>query len=73
MAFWRQILAHVIQTEGHRIRQFKFDRALSQRVELPVWDIGKSLDRPQGRIPQDIVDVLPGLDTMGTYADTGKD
>ena len=62
MAWWRQILAHAIQTEGHRIMGNKFDSALSQRTDLPVCDIGQSLDRPEGRIPQDIADVLPGLD-----------
>lgn len=55
-------------TEGHPRMQIKLRAALERRVELPVWDIGEDLDKhyDYGKISHDIVDLLPGVDALGT-------
>ena len=79
MCFWRQILAHAIQTEGHRFIKLKVANSLENRTELPEWDmrdfqvdldippwdIGTDMDKKKrGGLYQDIVDILPGLDVQ---------
>ena len=45
-----------------RMLQTKFRAALQLREEIPIWELTEELNRHDDRLPQDIVDVTPGLE-----------